>query len=62
MTNRVCKICGKEFIAMSPNSKYCSFLCKEMGSKKNLRAWSEKNKGYITIYMREYRKRKTKEA
>lgn len=62
MNIRACKICGKEFVAMSPNSKYCSLLCKEMGSKKNTRAWSDKNKGYITLYMRAYRKKKAKEA
>lgn len=59
---KYCKICGKEFEALSPNSKYCSLLCKEMGAKKNLRAWNDKNKGYITIYMRSYRKKKAKEA
>ena len=59
---RVCKICGKEFVPMSPNSRYCSFLCKEMGTKVNAKAWNDKNKGYITIYMREYRKKRAKEA
>lgn len=62
MTNRVCKICGREFEAISPNSKYCSILCKEMGSKRNMKAWSDKNKEYMTIYMREYRKKKAAKA
>ncbi len=61
-TIRACKICGREFEPMSPNSKYCSFLCKEIGTKLNAKAWNDKNKGYITIYMREYRKKKAKEA
>lgn len=62
MSNRICKICGKEYIAEYPNSKYCSILCKEMGNKINHKAWSDKNKDYNTIYMREYRKRIPKEA
>lgn len=57
MNNRFCKICGKEFEAEHPNSKYCSILCKEMGIKRNSKAWSKKNKGYITLYMRDYRRR-----
>lgn len=57
MSLRVCKICGKEFVSMHPNSKYCSLLCKEIGMKNNQRSWSEKNKGYITLYMRSYRKK-----
>lgn len=57
MVNRICKICGKEFLATSNNQKYCSFLCREIGTKQNIKAWNEKNKGYITNYMREYRQK-----
>ena len=56
MNIRICKICGKEFEAEYPNSKYCSFLCKEIGSINNAKAWRENNKVYSTPYMRNYRK------
>lgn len=53
---RNCKICGKEFEPIAPNNQYCSYLCKDIGHKRAIRSWNDKNKGYITIYMREYRK------
>lgn len=52
-----CKICGKNFVSIHPNEKYCSAICREQSSKQNAKAWREKNKDYSTIYMREYRKK-----
>lgn len=55
---KVCKICGREFEPMHPNSKYCSELCSSIGRKKKVIAWKEQNAGRMTKYMRDYRKKK----
>ncbi len=57
----ICKICGKEYEANYPNSKYCSILCREMGARNKRAAWCNENKGYMTIYMREHRANKKRE-
>ena len=55
---RLCNVCGKEFEAIHPNSRYCSDLCCTLARKSKEQAWRDRNKGYITLYMREYRVRK----
>lgn len=62
MTTKICKICGKEYPAIYPNTKYCSILCKEMAHKKQMQAWNEKNQEYMTIYMRKYRQKNKQKA
>ena len=47
---RKCAICGKEFITIVYNSKYCSDFCKEEGNRIKQREYHEnlrKNKGTV---------------
>lgn len=53
-----CIICGASFDTNKPNKKYCSFVCKEAGAKLKRLKWNDKNPGYITSYMQQYRKEK----
>ena len=45
---RICAVCGNEFIATRPNAKYCSEECKEEGRrrlcKKNDKAKRERKR------------------
>lgn len=50
-----CRICGKAFETSRPNKKYCSFSCKEAGTRLRRMKWKDNNPGYETAYMREYR-------
>ena len=61
MKTTMCAICGKEFTAMSPNTRYCSLECQAIGRSYTRRVWLEERAGYMKDYMREYRsKQKTK--
>ena len=60
MVNKKCLICGKEYKAIEPNSKYCSLKCSNDARKINRKIWNKKHPKYITNYMREYRKVKQK--
>lgn len=55
MSMKKCKICGKSFQPMHPNSKFCSALCKALNTQNYSKKWHDKNKEYMTIYMRGYR-------
>lgn len=52
-----CKICGKEFIPMHANEKFCSAVCREISLKNYAKTWRKNNKDYSTIYMRGYREK-----
>lgn len=55
MSTKKCKICGKTFQPSYPNSKFCCTLCKDLNSKNYSKSWRDRNKDYMTIYMRDYR-------
>lgn len=63
---KTCAICGKEFETARACKKYCSLSCKEAGRIKNRLNWTDKNPDYMRVkmreYMKEYRKRKAKQA
>lgn len=61
MKSVICDICGKEFTATGPNTRYCSLECSAIGRSYTRRLWMEDRTGYMKDYMREYRsKQKTK--
>ena len=53
-----CKICGREFEPMYPNSKYCSSSCRDLARMNKLRSWKIKHPGYMKMKQREYRHKK----
>ena len=57
-----CSICGKEFETSRPNKKYCSFVCREAGTKLTRLNWDNRHAGYMTSYMKNYRQKNRKEA
>ena len=60
MKEKKCEICGKVFTTARPNKKYCSFSCKEAGSKLKRMKWKEANPHYSAEYMKEYRKKENR--
>ncbi len=54
---RRCPVCGTEFMTKKPNKKYCSFSCRDVGSRVSRMKWNDNNPDYITKYMRDYRKK-----
>ena len=43
---KTCAVCGKEFDAKSPNTKYCSAICKERGNYLRRKEWEERTGFY----------------
>ena len=50
-----CPICGQVFVTSRPNKRYCSFVCREAGSKLRRLKWESKNPEYQKEYMRKRR-------
>lgn len=51
----ICPICGKAFVTLSPNGKYCGQACAEVGRRQLRAKWKEDNPEYSAVYMRQYR-------
>lgn len=55
---KTCAICGKEYEAHAPNSKYCSLECAHAARLKTAEKFRSENPHYCRDYMRQYRIRK----
>lgn len=56
MIYKICQRCGKTFTTKYTQSKYCCSDCKEAVRKEQRKEWDKKHPGYITNYMKKYRK------
>ena len=52
----ICAVCGREFVSVFPNEKYCCLECRDTAQKERIQAWHRMHPEYNRIYMRKYRK------
>lgn len=51
----ICPICGRTFVTILPNQKYCGCICADAGRRQRRAKWVTMNPHYSTAYMRSYR-------
>ena len=45
-----CEMCGREFLPLAGNQRFCSLVCSKAAQKIRRSQWEDKNTGYYKQY------------